>query len=71
MPLVFESLIRTFSAFLRKNKAVDYYSQSVLVIAKSGSFHTKGFTSMSIAFLSHSLNKEEAVAELKPQKMSW
>jgi len=50
---------------------VDYFSQSVLIIAKSGISKVKGLSSMSIAYLAHSLNKQEAAAELKPERVSW
>lgn len=66
-----ESLLESLTYFLKNSQAVDYYSQAVLIAIKTPFLKGKKFTSMQIVHLAHSLNKEEAVAHLKPEKMSW
>ena len=65
-PFVFESLIESLGHFISNSKIVDIFSQSTLILAKSEVMKGKPLTTMNIAHLLHSLNKEDAALQLKP-----
>ena len=70
-PFNFESIISAFEYYINNNKIVDAFSQVPLILSKSSFLKGKALSSMHIAHLLHSLNKEEAAKELKPEKVSW
>lgn len=46
---------------------MDFFSQSIVLLLKTP-LKSKSFNSMQIVLMAHSLNKEEALAELKNEK---
>ena len=69
--MYFETILSSLSYALKNAKAIDEFSQILMILAKTP-FRPKKYNSMHIALLSHSLNKEEALGELrKDVKMSW
>jgi hypothetical protein len=72
-PLIFESLLCSLAASLVNSKSVDYFSQSVLLLMRTP-LRPRSLNSMHLVLLSHSLNKEEALTEMRGDKtavMSW
>lgn len=70
--MIFESILSSLAAVLANSKSVDYFSQNIMLLLKTP-LRPRSFNSMQIVLLSHSLNKEEALAELKNDKsvINW
>jgi hypothetical protein len=74
-PLIFEAILSSLVYIIANSKSVDYFSQSVLLLLRTP-LRPKTFNSMQIVLLSHSLNKEEALSEIRNEKgekavVSW
>jgi hypothetical protein len=72
-PLILESLLSSLANTLANAKSVDYFSQSVLLLLRTP-LRPKTLNSMQVVLLAHSLNKDEALAELRGDKsvpVSW
>jgi hypothetical protein len=66
-PLIFESLLSSLANTLGNAKSVDYFSQSVLLLLRTP-LRPKALNSMQVVLLAHSLNKDEALGEMRGDK---